>query len=84
MSKDLTLGRAGDDAYSVQYDRAVKTDEEATAPEGSRRCAFCKRELGGRDGVGTGRLADGMFCDLLCLSRAFPSRYPRSPLTRPH
>jgi len=35
---------------------------------------FCGKEIDPNRGVGSGRIADGIYCDLDCYARAFPGR----------
>ncbi len=39
-----------------------------------RHCGFCGKRLAEGQGVGSGSIADGVFCNLDCFANAFPMR----------
>jgi hypothetical protein len=39
-----------------------------------RRCGFCGKRLAERQGVGSGSIADGVYCNPDCFANAFPTR----------
>jgi hypothetical protein len=43
-----------------------------------RRCGFCGKPLAERQGVGSGSIADGIFCNPDCYANAFPMRMAKA------
>jgi hypothetical protein len=92
----MPLGRADlrflspRDTPRVRYDRSMSHDarQGRSSDTQAPRCGFCGRDIAevGR-GVGSGRLADGIYCNLDCYAMAFPMRVAeagRKARRRPH